>query len=285
MELLTLKTFIAVVEEGGILAASRKLNTVQSNVTTRIKRLEEELGSALFHRQGRGLELSPAGRVLQEYAERMLQLETQAGNAMRMVGQSEGALRIGSMETFAAVRLPPALKQVRMLHPNLELSVQANTSRELLEKVLSFKLDCAFVGGPVDHPDLRSEEILVEELVLVRSKQHPGAMKTLILFREGCAYRARAQNWWREQGQQIGDIMELGTLEGILGCVAVGLGCTLMPRAVALMSRYADELIIESVPAHLAKIPTLMVSHRDTPPLACLQTLAQAVTHSAAEAA
>lgn len=281
MELLTLKTFIAVVEEGGILAASRKLNTVQSNVTTRIRRLEEELNSALFFRRGRGLELSPSGKVLLDYAQRMMTLEAQAENAMRMVGQSVGALRIGSMETFAAVRLPPALKQLRTMHSGLDLSVETSTSSELLEKVLAFKLDCAFVGGAVEHKELKSEQILVEELVLIRSKSHPDAKNTLILFREGCAYRAKALNWRRECGQQIGDIMELGTLEGILGCVAVGLGCTLMPRAVALHSRYAEDLKIETLPAHLALIPTVMVSHRDTPPLACLNTLAQSVMESA----
>ncbi len=281
MELLTLKTFLAVVEEGGILAASRKLNTVQSNVTTRIRRLEQELSSELFFRRGRGLELSPSGRVLVEYAERMLQLEIQAGNAMRMVGQSVGSLRIGSMETFAAVRLPPALKQLRAVHSGLELSVETSTSSELLEKVLSSKLDCAFIGGPVDHPDINAEEILIEELVLVRSKSHPDARKTLILFREGCAYRDKALSWQRECGQQIGDIMELKTVEGSLGCVAVGLGCTLMPKTVAIHSRYASELKIDTLPPHLAQIPTLMITHRDTPALTCLQTLAQSLTESA----
>ncbi|MEH6627417.1 MAG: LysR family transcriptional regulator [Motiliproteus sp.] len=285
MELLTLKTFLCVVEEGGILAASRKLNTVQSNVTTRIRRLEEELSVELFFRRGRGLELSPSGRVLLDYAKRMLQLETQAGNAMRMVGQSVGSLRIGSMETFAAVRLPPALKQLRAIHSGLEVSVETSTSSELLEKVLTSKLDCAFVGGPVQHPDIISEEILLEELVLVRSKSHPDARKTLILFREGCAYRAKALNWRRECGHQVGDIMELGTLEGILGCVAVGLGCTLMPKSVAIHSRYAQDLKMDTLPPHLALIPTLMVSHRDTPPLACMQTLAQSVMESAVEVA
>ena len=75
LELQSLRTFLAVVEEGGIQSASRRLNTVQSNVTTRIKRLEEELGTSLFHRKGRGLTLAPPGRVLLEYARKMSALE------------------------------------------------------------------------------------------------------------------------------------------------------------------------------------------------------------------
>ena len=111
MELIAIQTFLAVVEEGGILAASRKLNTVQSNVTTRIRRLEEELGNELFHRQGRGLKLAPAGRVLKDYAEQMQALVHKTQNAVSQVGQQTGELRIGSMESFAAINLAGALKQ------------------------------------------------------------------------------------------------------------------------------------------------------------------------------
>ncbi len=280
MELLALRTFKAVVEEGGILAASRQLNTVQSNVTTRIRRLEEELGTELFFRKGRGLELAPAGRLLLEYAERMLQLERQTCSAIRMLGESSGELRVGSMETFAAIWLPTALRNLRAAHPGLELSVETGTSGELLEKVLSHKLDCAFVGGPVSHEELVCREILAEELVLVQSGSDAGTRETLILFREGCAYRARALSWRRECGQQISRVMELGTLDGILGCVAVGLGVTLMPARVVEMSRYADELNITALPPHLARIPTVMISHRQAPALACLTTLAEAVPDS-----
>ena len=113
MELLALRTFEAVVEEGGILAASRRLHTVQSNVTNRIQRLEEELGAELFHRSGRGLELAPSGKVLLDYTRRMLDLERQMLAAVRDAGDLVGELRIGTMETFAALHLPAALKRLR----------------------------------------------------------------------------------------------------------------------------------------------------------------------------
>ena len=136
MELLALRTFEAVVDEGGILAASRKLNTVQSNVTARIRRLEEELGAELFFRSGRGVELAPAGRVLLDYARRMLNLERQTAAAVRQAGDEAGELRIGSMETFAALYLPPALSELRTTHPALELRVRADTSATLVDHVL-----------------------------------------------------------------------------------------------------------------------------------------------------
>ena len=281
MELVALRTFQAVVEEGGILAASRKLNTVQSNVTGRIRKLEEELGAELFFRKGRGLELAPSGRVLLDYARRMLALERQTASAVRQVGESVGELRIGSMETFAALHLPSALKAVRASHPRLEVRVFTDTTSTLTEKVLDHKLDCAFVAGPVIHPDLRFEELVVEELVQVCATGASPVLQPLILFREGCAYRSRALAWQRATGHATADAMEFGTLEGILGCVAVGLGWTLMPRRVVAQSLHAADLVIEAVPDEFSRVPTGMITLREAPPLAAMQTLAAAVSSAA----
>jgi DNA-binding transcriptional LysR family regulator len=281
MELVALRTFQAVVEEGGILAASRKLNTVQSNVTNRIRRLEEELGAELFFRKGRGLELAPSGRVLLDYARRMLLLERQTSLAVRQVGESTGELRIGAMETFTALHLPAALKEVRAQHPGLELRVQTDTSVNLTEKVLAHKLDCAFVAGPVAHPELHFDELVVEELVRIHAAGAHPEQQPLILFREGCAYRARALAWQRACGLTLTDMMEFGTLEGILGCVAVGLGWTLMPRRVVEKSAHRADLVAEAVPEEIGRVPTGMIYHRAGPPMAALATLGQAVAAGA----
>ena len=277
MELVALRTFQAVVEEGGILAASRKLNTVQSNVTSRIRRLEEELGAELFFRKGRGLELAPSGRVLLDYARRMLLLERQTSTAVRQVGEGTGELRIGTMETFAALHLPKALKAVKTRHPQLELRVLTDTSAALIEKVLAHKLDCAFVGGPVLHPDIQFDELVIEELVQISAKGANPALQPLILFREGCAYRARAIAWQRASGHIVADAMEFGTLEGILGCVSVGLGWTLMPRRVVEQSLHAADLAIVSVPDNISRVPTGMIYLRDTAPTVVLKTLSEAI--------
>lgn len=277
MELVALRTFQTVVEEGGVLAASRKLNTVQSNVTGRIRRLEEELGVELFFRKGRGLELAPSGRVLLAYARRLLQLERQTAAAVRQIGEGSGELRIGTMETFAALHLPRALKAVRARHPMLELRVRTNTSAALAEAVLDHKLDCAFVAGPVTHPSLHFEELVVEELVQVSAPGISPVTHPLIFFREGCAYRTRALTWQRAIGHAVADAMEFGTLEGILGCVSVGLGWTLMPRAVVEQSGHADELVLEALPDDVGRVPTGMITLRDAPSMVAFKTLAAAI--------
>lgn len=277
MELIALRTFATVVDEGGVLAASRRLNTVQSNVTSRIQRLEEELGTALFFRKGRGLELSPSGRVLLDYARRMLQLERQTSAAVRQAGESEGELRIGAMETFAALHLPAGLKAVRLAHPRIELRVHADTSAILTSRVLDHQLDCAFIAGPVSHPELQFVELVCEELVQVHAAGTDPAILPLILFREGCAYRARALAWQRQIGGAVAEAMEFGTLEGILGCVAVGLGWTLMPKRVVAQSPHAADLHITALPPDISQVPTGMITRCGTPLLAAVTTLCEAL--------
>lgn len=285
MELVALRTFQAVVEEGGILAASRKLNTVQSNVTSRIRRLEEELGAELFFRKGRGIELAPSGRVLLDYARRMIRLEQETSAAVRQVGESIGELRIGAMETFAALHLPTALKAVRSEHPGVELRVYTDTSASLTDRILNHKLDCAFIAGPVVHPELEFEQLVVEELVQVSAADANPVLQPLILFREGCAYRTRAIAWQRTIGHAMADAMEFGTLEGILGCVSVGLGWTLMPRRVVEQSPHAGELVTQNLPPDIAQVPTGMITRRDAPPMNALKTLAHAIARSAGQSA
>ena len=277
MELVALRTFQSVVEEGGILAASKKLNTVQSNVTGRIRKLEEELGTELFLRKGRGLELAPSGRVLLDYARRMLRLEQQTTAAVRQVGESSGELRIGAMETFAALHLPTALKAVRREHPRVELRVFTEPTAVLVDKVLDHKLDCAFVAGPVIHPDLEFTEVVVEELVQVHAAGSDPVQQPLILFREGCAYRARALAWQRSIGHATADVMEFGTLDGILGCVSIGLGWTLMPRRVVEQSVHAAALVIDAVPPEIGRVPTGLIRRREAPPMAALRTLGESL--------
>lgn len=272
MELIALKTFEAVAKEGGILAASKKLHTVQSNITTRIQRLEEELGTKLFYRKGRGLELSRPGRILLEYAEQILQLERQAAVSVRLAEKGAAEMKIGAMESFSATHLPQLLGALREICPKLQPRITAATTAELVRSVLDHKIDCAFVGGPIEHKDLISIDVFRQELVLVKSSQLEPA-DNLVLFREGCSYRNKALEWNRDFQNSELQISELGTLEGILGCVAQGLGVTLMPRNVVELSIYRSSLVYEALPDEVAYVPTQFIQHRTTPRLKIMERL------------
>lgn len=277
MDLLSLKTFQAVVDEGGFLAASRKLHTVQSNVTMRIRKLEEELGTELFFRKGRGIELAPSGRVLLDYSRKMLLLERQTEAAVKQVGESIGQIRLGAFDTFAGLHLPMGMKALKSRYPKVNVHVETGSSTNLIEKVLAHQLDAAFVAGPVIHPELAFDEVIAEELVEVSAKGTDPVQLPVILFHEGCAYRARALAFQRSTGHALSDTMTFGTLEGILGCVSVGLGWTLMPRSAVERSAYTDQLHIRSVPREFAFVPTGLVRLQGFPTLPAITSISEAV--------
>ena len=123
MDLDDLHIFRCVVREGGVTRAASRLHRVPSNVTTRIKQLEERLGVALFRRQGRGLALTDAGRTLLGHAERLLQMADLAEQELRS-GVVRGVLRLGSLESAAGARLPPVLSAFHAQYPDVSIELQ-----------------------------------------------------------------------------------------------------------------------------------------------------------------
>src|SRR5258708_7186931 len=144
MELSDIQTFAAVARTGGITRAAEVLNTVQSNVTQRVKALEAEIGTPLFERHSRGMTLTGAGRRLLPYAQRMAALSREAVLAARDDGEPKGPLAIGSMETTAAVRLPSLLAHFPRRFPPVRLSLRTAPSADLVSAGLDGTLDGAF---------------------------------------------------------------------------------------------------------------------------------------------
>ncbi|CAH0537762.1 LysR family transcriptional regulator [Vibrio marisflavi] len=272
MDLQSLRTFDMVVKQGGISSAAKKLNTVQSNVTMRIQRLESELDVALFHRKGRSLVLTVAGRTLQEYAQKMLQLEQQTTTALRHIGSESGELRVGSIETFAATELPMVLKTCKEAHPNISLQVYSSTTSDLVRRLLGHELDVIFASGPVEHKELVTESVREDSLVLVHKRGSKVKDLPLILFREGCSFRAQAMAWRRSCGDTELKLMELGSLDGILGCAAIGLGCTVMPEKVLKASRRYEELTVSQLPTEFTRTQVQLLRHKDTALLPSMET-------------
>lgn len=266
MDLLSLRTFKAVAETGAISRAAEQLCCVQSAVTTRLQALEAELGATLVYR-GRGSRvatLTPTGLTLLDYAERILRLADEAKRLIKETGGEPVAIRVGSMETTAAIRLPPILSQFSRRLPKVGLSLRTGPTADLMLEVLAHRLDCAFVCGPVEHPDLVVKPAYSEELVLVGSiDADPESADVLLAFRPGCSYRARTEEWLRHSGRPSARLMELGTLDGIFGCVASGMGATVMPRAVVETSRFRETLQIRALPPEYGMAETLLVRHRD----------------------
>lgn len=284
MDPTALNTFAAVARRGSVSAAALELHTVQSNVTARLKQLEADLGVALFLRHSRGMVLTEAGTRLLVYAQRLSALADEAKSAVRDDGQVRGRLRLGSMETTAAVRLPSVLGRFHRAHPEVQLEVRTGPTAELLEHVLAHRLDVALVAGPVDHPDLLAEPVYREELVLVSASDaaEPGEQLrqgglTAIVFRQGCSYRQRLEAYFASRGWLPFRRLEFGTLEGVLGCVGAGVGVTVLPRSAIEGYRGRDDLVLQALGARPAWVETLLVRRRDAHVGATLRSFSAAL--------
>lgn len=271
MEMRDLRLFVAVARTGSITKAAEQLGYVQSNVTARIQHLEEQLKTTLFYRHARGVTLTSQGQILLEYAEQILHLAEQAHKALAATEQPRGPLRIGSMETTAAVHLPALLAAFHRQFPDVDLTLRTGPTEQMLRQVLDYELDGAFVAGPVQHPELEQDAILQETLVFIAGHpldQWPNTdiPRTLLVFRSGCSYRARLEQWVRTRGWLPVKILEFGTLEAILGCVEAGMGISLVPLSV--VRHYLDRnpsrrLWVRPLEGDEGKVETLFVRRRD----------------------
>jgi DNA-binding transcriptional LysR family regulator len=238
VELAQLQIFREVAEAGSINAAAQRLHRVPSNLTTRLKQLESELGADLFIREKMRLRLSATGRSFLDYATRILDLAEEA--RLSIAGtEPKGALVIGALESTAAVRIPAVLAAFHRRYPQVELDLSTGPSGDLLGRVLEGELAGAFVDGPVPHPDLEGVPVFREEMVLVSALRHPPILRAqdvnganIYAFRSNCAYRRMFEKWFEDDAAAPGKIFELESYHGMLACVSAGAGLALLPASM-----------------------------------------------------
>ena len=270
MDAADLRVFEAVARLGSMNQAAVELHTVQSNVTTRIKALEAEIGARLFARYSRGVSLTRAGERLLPYAGAVAKLLSDALRAARDDGNPSGALTVGSLETTAALRLTPLLTRYAADNPEVDLVLRTGTTCELVADVLEHRLDGAFVCGPVTHADLVGQVMFREELVLLAAPQvgsldtvfASGEVRTVVL-RAGCSYRQKLETLLAQRGIVVQRRLEFGTLEAILGCVSAGLGITLLPRALIGAAYDRERVSLHTLSRPEAMVETVFIRRRD----------------------
>ncbi|QRQ88283.1 LysR family transcriptional regulator [Cupriavidus oxalaticus] len=281
MDLAALEIFRAVVEAGGITRAAERLHRVQSNVTTRIRQLEQSLGVELFVRDGRRMVLTPAGQTLFDYACRILQLTEEARQAVQPARPS-GRLRIASMESTAASRLPNVLAAYHQAWPEVQLELVTLPTRQALDALARFEVDCAFVAEPLSEPGLEAIPAFEEELVVIARAGHRPIhassdleVPTLLAFEPGCNYRARVEAWYAG-----GDtappprVLELGSYHAIVACAAAGIGAAIVPRSVLGLYRDLPAISQHGLGA-AGRVRTLLAWH---------PAMASAALHALADA-
>jgi len=275
LDLSALEIFRAVAAERSVTRAAQRLARVQSNVTTRLKQLEDELGTTLFLREGRQMTLTAEGQRLLAYTEQLLALSEEARQAMHPQ-QPAGRLRIGAMESTAASRLPQPFAEYHRSWPEVELELTTGTTCALLDAVQARTLDCALVANPAAMTDPPAEDdlltagleqivVFTETLLLVVPADHPEVRspqdlqsRTLAGFARGCAYRKIAENWLAAHplpDQRQLKVLEVGSYHAILACVATGSCFAVIPQSVLELQRAG--LPIKTTP--LLDVDTLLV--------------------------
>jgi DNA-binding transcriptional LysR family regulator len=280
MDLESLRIFRTVVDEGGVVRAAKKLNRVQSNVTTRIRQLEEHLGTQLFRRDGRSIRLSAEGHTLLTYADRLLRLADETVSEMR-TGKPKGAFRLGSIESTAGSRLAPILSSYHSVYPDVVVELATGTTGALVTRVVKFELEAAFVAEPFTAPSLQARHVFEERLVLVTSSaickvSGPADLgrSTLIAFAQGCSYRKRTEEWLGSANVMPERIMEFESYQAMIACVAAGTGFAVVPKSVLEALRATKSVCQHALPKPFSRNRTYIVWHGDpSPSLRCLLSL------------
>jgi DNA-binding transcriptional LysR family regulator len=153
--------------------------------------------------------------------------------------------------------------------PKVKFSLRIGTNATLIEQVLNYELDGAFVCAPVRHPDLKGDAVFREELVIATS-QTVSSLDSIVtsgckilVKAPGCAYRERLENWLEGQGITQFDRLEFGTLDAIAGCVEAGLGFTMLPRSVLERANARGRMRLHDLPDREAAVETHFVRRAD----------------------
>jgi DNA-binding transcriptional LysR family regulator len=265
IDLDSLEIFRTVVQEGGVIRAASKLNRVQSNVTTRIKQLEQRLGRTLFRKQGRGLVLSPEGELLLSYAQRLFRLADEAESELKS-GHAIGVFRIGSLESTAGSRLAPLLSRFHRQHPGVVVELVTGTTGALLQRVANFEIEAAFVSEPFTPGASASRKVFDEELVLITGKDVGEVRRaadlagmTLIAFANGCSYRKRVEEWLGASAMMPARTLEFASYQAMIACVAAGTGFAIVPRSLLATVKSAQDVRQHGLPLRIRKNRTHLV--------------------------
>ncbi len=268
MDLRDLHIFRSVVSAGGVTRAAEKLNRVQSNVTTRVRQLEADLGVALFIREGKKLHLSPEGQLLLDYADRLLDLAQEAREAVNDA-KPRGLLRLGSMESTASVRLPVPMNEYLSRYPDVKLELRTGAPRELAAAVREGQLDAALVAEPIADAPFEKIPLYDEEMVIIAAANHPpikspqdASGRSVLAFEAGCPYRQRLDDWFAQSGEMSDRIMEMSSYHAMLGCAVAGMGISLVPRIVLKTFPDVKLLSVHTLPPGLSHATTVFIRRK-----------------------
>ncbi|MCZ6943017.1 LysR family transcriptional regulator (plasmid) [Bacillus mycoides] len=260
-----LKIFQTVARVQNITAAARNLNYVQSNVTARIKLLEQELNTLLFYRHARGITLTGDGQIFLKKVNKLLKEFEELQNTFTDDNNPTGLLNIGTVDTVHP--LPTILASYHKQFPNVDISLKTDVSQRLILDILEFKLDGAFVTSPIQDSSLEQYKVSTKTLVLFSNRPTFDIQdlknETFLVFSPGCGYRFVLEKWLKDEGILLKKIMEFNMLEMILHSVSLGLGITVLPVTALTFFSNIPNIYWHEIPEQYGKIETTFVRNKD----------------------
>ena len=264
-----IRVFRAVAQHLNFSRAAEELLLTQPAVTQQIRALEDEFGLPLFERGGGHIALSPGGKALLPYAEKMKLLSDEATTAVaKAFGQEAGELGIGASQTIGQYLLPKFVADFRSKNPKINITARSGNSDQMLEALLNREIHIALIEGPEQRRDLQIEPFMEDHMILVVPANHEWANQDIalddlkqepLLMREfGSGSRRVLEQALSKAGVKIKELtisMEWDSTEGLLCAVESGLGVT-------FVSRWAVRNQLSLGTLKVARLPELKLSRQ-----------------------
>ena len=262
METSLLKVFVAVANKKSISLAAVELSFTQSNATNRIKQLEKSLGYFLFHRVPSGVILTKEGEKLYPMAVEIIKKVEIAQYKMQNITHQE-TLRIGSGQANVALRLLPFINKLNNKYPNMQLELYADANPQILEKILDYKLDIAFLTGAPNHKDLMILNSFDDDLYMVEPKKQE-YNNCLFGYKKNSTHYKFLVEYEKNRGNENFKTIFIENYEVMLGCVKNGMGKAYLSKRIIDKYGYSNNLILTKLPNELK---TFLICRKDYIPI------------------
>lgn len=269
-----LQVFYTVAKQLSFTKAGEQLFMTQPAVTFQVKQLEEHFNTRLFERSHAKIALTPAGRLVLEYAERILALSEEMDTRVSdLTGSLGGPLLLGASTTIAEFMLPQILGEFKAAHPEVQAHMSVANSETIVNRVADHSIDVGLIESPSYLPTLTNEVCCDDELVVICAPDHVLAGRTTVKARDvaslpwvrrepGSGTREFTDNYFRQCGVAPDDlevIMELGSPEAMKGVVETGIAIAIVSRATIAKELKLGSLV--AVPLAPRLIRTLSLVH------------------------
>ncbi|MGE7998094.1 LysR family transcriptional regulator [Lysinibacillus sp. NPDC093190] len=269
MDIENMKAFVSVAELKSISAAATKLNHLQSNMTAKIKKIENHYNQELFIRNSKGVTLTKEGEKIYHQFKKLLFVWEETENMMK---KHDEKLRVGTMISMGGTQISSALNKLYQTYPDLSVTLKTGSTEFIENQILLGKIDVAYTIGSLKNNNIKYKKVAIEEMVVIGSGIDRSTIfedfiseQNLLVLSENCLYLSILQNIYRSLSITHGEIIEVGDSETLIQFAMMGMGITLVSKRIA--SRYNIEQYLD-IPSSFRYVDLYLITrfnHEFTP--------------------